>query len=131
MMNMHEANKALQIVLNSPSELNSSQKDYVKQVSQKAESYKAWIIMLEKRIEAAQGVLSSRKNVETGVRWYFRGKHLLSAENIYEKVPNHEKIIKEWKNKKQRKPIMQVAEESQNQVEDASIREVYDSDVLE
>jgi len=131
MMSTHKANKALQVVLNSPSELNSSQKDYVKRLNWKAESYKARIIRLEKRIEAAQGVLSSRKNVETGVRQYFRGKHLLSVENIYEKVSNHEKIIKERKNKKQRKTIMQVAEESQNQVEDASIREVYDSNVLE
>ena len=100
--------------MESPSDLNSSQKGYVKRLSQKAESYKARIIMLEKQIEAAQGVLSSRKNVETGVRQYFRGRHLLSADNIYEKVSNHEKIIEERKNKKQRKSTMQVEEESQN-----------------
>jgi len=80
--------------------------------------------MLKKQIEATQGVLSSRKNVETGVRQYFKGKHLLSVKNIYEKVSNHKRIIKERKNKKQRKTIIQVTEESQNQIEDASIREV-------
>jgi len=80
--------------------------------------------MLEKWIKAAQGVLAARKKVETGVRQYFKGKHLLSAGDIYENMSNHEKIIKERKNKKQRKTTTQVAEESQNQVEDASTKEV-------
>jgi len=41
MMNMYEANKALQVALNSSSALDPSQKDYVKRLGQKAESYKA------------------------------------------------------------------------------------------
>jgi len=36
MMNMHKANKALQVALNSPLGLNSSQKDYIKPLNQKA-----------------------------------------------------------------------------------------------
>lgn len=123
-VNMYEANKALQMALNSSSALDSSQKDYVRRLGQKAESYKARIIMLEKRIETAQGVLSARKKVETGVRQYFKGKHLLSAGDIYEKVASHEKIIEERKNKKQRKTTTQATEESQDQVEDASTGEV-------
>ena len=130
-VSMHEANKALNEVLNSSASLNSPQKGYLKRLSQKAENYKARIIMLEKRIEAAKGVLSERKRVETGTRQFFRGKHLLTAEDIYEQVANHERIVQERKNKRRRKPAPQASQESQKEVDDASISEIYDNSVIE
>jgi len=130
-VNMHQANKELQGLLNTDSVLNSSQKRYISRLGQKAENYKARVIMLEKRVKDAQDVLSSRKRVDTGVRQYLRGKHVFTAEDVYEKVSNHEKIIEERKNKKQKKTVTQSAKEVQSQAEDTSTIEIYDRPVVE
>jgi len=128
---MRQANQELQQLLNTDSVLNSSQKRYIERLSQKAESYKARVVMLEKRVQDATDVLSSRKRVDTGVRQYLRGKHVMTAGDVYDKVSNHEQIIEEQKNKKQKKTATQSAEEVQSQVEDTSTIEIYDRAVVE
>jgi hypothetical protein len=107
MFSMFEANKELKALLNKDCSLNSPVKRYVNRLSKKAESWKARLAIVEKEKKDAQAVLGARKKVESKKRMFFKGKHLYTTEDIYQKVADAEKITEERRNKKQKTTVSQ------------------------
>ena len=102
LLRMHEANKVLQMLINGNALLNSSEKKYINRLSQKAEQWQACVAVLQMQKKQHETVMSTRR-VCKSERWVaVKGKHLLTARNVYEDVRDAKIEIEKRKNKQWR-----------------------------
>lgn len=126
---MQHANQVLKNKFTGTEGLNSPEKNYVIRLGNKVEQYKMRITILEKQKKHAEGILASRKRVESGVRKFLKGQHLVTSENIYENVWDHEIVIESRKQKKVKRTSKNTTDKVEVELEDEQDLEVYDSTV--
>jgi hypothetical protein len=130
MQYMQHANNVLKEKFRSDTSLNSPEKNYVMRLGRKAEQYKARIAVLEKQKKHAEDVLSKRKRAESGVRKFLKGQHLVTLENIYENVRDHEKVVESRKKKTGKNTSKNITDGDNMELEDEQHIEVPDSSMI-
>jgi len=99
MIKMHNANQTLKTRFTETSVLHTPEKNYILRLGQKAEGLQACVTVLQERNKQNEQVLSARKVFKSGRRLSIEGKHLLTAEDVYDDVREADLRIEERKNK--------------------------------
>lgn len=131
MLNMHNANQALQATLATNSALKTPEKEYIVRLGRKAEAWKARMTMLDKEKTEARAVLAARRTIENGRRKSLQGRHLISTEEIYEDVMAAEKVTAERKTKRAKSTTAKSAGTLENQEKEEKRIEIFDCITVE
>ena len=99
MIKIHDANQALKVLFTEDSALHTPEKNYILQLGQKAEGLQARVTVLQQQKKQSESVLSARRVFKSGRRVSIEGKHLLTAEDVYQNVMKADMRIAMRKNK--------------------------------
>lgn len=124
---MHEANKALQVLVNKNAPLNSPEKKYINRLGRKAERWQAHVAVLQTQQKQHETVMSTRRVCKSGRRVAVEGRHLLTAGNVYEDVRDAEIEIEKRKNKQRRGAKRKATKIQETSSEDEDEVEILDS----
>ena len=89
MIKIHDANQALKVLFTEDSALHTPEKNYILRLGQKAEGLQARVTVLQQQ----------KKLFKSGRRVSIEGKHLLTAEDVYQNVMKADMRIAMRKNK--------------------------------